>query len=296
MQGEDRTRSNRFKRCTLREEPAAGGRELAGRQRQRRKGGSARRLRRASRLVTVGDHQVSIALGVEGGGLHREPNALCPGTHSDAVRLAGSRAAPAGQTTSTAIPRARAYATMWAVASCPLDGEPSQTASSRLQPLTSRSSALTQASRSSGSKASIRICSASASNSRCACRSWEGVPAKASPRSGSRTTRRCPTSCTTRPNTKGSLAPARTNAVAPGGRPCRRSRSSACTRSHVVEVRSACPTAVIIRSLAFSPCGALRSYPSCPRLFRGHGPRASAPRAAGPGPLAPGSARGGGTA
>lgn len=38
------------------------------------KGGSARQLGRASRLVAAGDHQVSVALGVEGGGLHREPD------------------------------------------------------------------------------------------------------------------------------------------------------------------------------------------------------------------------------
>lgn len=46
---------------------------------------------------------------------------------------------------------------MCAVASRPLNGEPTQTASSLPQSLTSYTSALTQASRASGSKGSIRI-------------------------------------------------------------------------------------------------------------------------------------------
>src|SRR5690606_33449638 len=49
-------------------------RSRAGRSATTTKGGSARWLRRASRLVAAGDHQVSIALGVEGGGLYCEPD------------------------------------------------------------------------------------------------------------------------------------------------------------------------------------------------------------------------------
>lgn len=179
-----------------------------------------------------------------------------------AVRLRcagyGLAGGPSGHSTSTGTPRARAYATRCAVASRPLDGEPSHTASTFRHPAISRSSAPTHASRSAGSYASRRTCRARDSSSPAAARSRSGGTTGTAACVGITTTSCRPAVRTARPNATGTPAPTRTTPDALTNSRSSRSRSSDSTSSSVSRVRSACPTAAIISPLPFPPYDALR--------------------------------------